>query len=121
MRLGSRNHQKMVQRHVWEDYMEQCEDIRYTLGMKELYQKRKETIERVFGTAKEFHGLRYTNMVGKARMRMKVGLTFTCMNLKKLARMKQRYGLLRPLLSLFLVFIREMSSHNNEAALGFAS
>ena len=117
----SRNHQKVVQRHVWEDYMEQCEDIRYTLGMKELYQKRKETIERVFGTAKEFHGLRYTNMVGKARMRMKVGLTFTCMNLKKLARMKQRYGLLRPLLSLFLVFIREMSSHNNEAALGFAS
>ena len=117
----SRNHQKVVQRHVWEDYMEQCEDIRYTLGMKELYQKRKETIERVFGTAKEFHGLRYTNMVGKARMRMKVGLTFTCMNLKKLAKMKQRYGLLRSLVSLFLAFIWEMSSQNDEAAVGFAS
>ena len=117
----SQNQQKVVTRHVWEEYMERCEDIRYTLGMKELYQKRKETIERVFGTAKEFHGLRYTNMVGKARMRMKAGLTFTCMNLKKLARMKQRYGLLRPLLSSFMVFIQKMSYQNNKAALGMVS
>lgn len=55
-------------RHVWEGYMELCEDIWYTIGMRELYQQRKETIERLFGTAKEYHGLRYTNMIGKARM-----------------------------------------------------
>ena len=65
--------------------MEMCEDIRYTIGNKEKYQKRKETIERLFGTAKENHGFRYTQMYGKARMEMKVGLTFACMNLKKLA------------------------------------
>ena len=41
----------------------------------ELYKKRKETIERLFGTAKEHHGFRYTQMVGKAKMEMKVGLT----------------------------------------------
>jgi hypothetical protein len=58
--------------------------------MKELYAKRKETIERIFGTAKENHGFRYTQMYGKARMEMKVGLTFACMNLKKLARLKFR-------------------------------
>ena len=81
----SREHVKVVTRHVWEDYMEVCEDIRHTLGMKELYSQRKQTIERLFGTAKENHGFRYTNMVGKARMEMKVGLTFACMNLKKLA------------------------------------
>ena len=62
--------------------------------MKELYSQRKETIERIFGTAKENHGFRYTQMFGKARMEMKVGLTFACMNLKKLAKMKQRNGLL---------------------------
>ena len=67
--------------------MEICEDIRFTIGMKELYSKRKETIERIFGTAKENHGFRYTQMYGKARMQMKVGLTFACMNLKKLANM----------------------------------
>ena len=76
--------------------METCEDRRHTRGNKESYEKRKETIERIFGTGKEMHGLRYTNMVGKARMEMKVGLTYLCMNLKKLAKMKERYWMLRP-------------------------
>ena len=31
-------------------------------------------------------------MIGKARMEMKVGLTFACMNLKKLAKMIARKG-----------------------------
>lgn len=57
--------------------MEQCEEIRHTLGSKEIYEQRKETIERLFETAKENHGLRYTQYLGKARMEMKVGLTFT--------------------------------------------
>ena len=73
--------------------MEICEDIRQTLGMKELYAQRKETIERIFGTAKENHGFRYTQMYGKARMEMKVGLTFACMNLKKLAKIKAKWEL----------------------------
>ena len=82
---NSKEHVKIITRHVWEDYMEICEDIRYGIGNKERYKKRKETIERLFGTAKENHGFRYTQMYGKARMEMKVGLTFACMNLKKLA------------------------------------
>ena len=89
---GSRDHVKVVTRHVWEPYMEMAEDIRYTLGMKELYQQRKQTIERIFGTAKENHGFRYTQQYGKARMEMKVGLTYACMNLKKLARILKRKG-----------------------------
>lgn len=90
----SRDHAKVITRHIWEPYMEMCEDIRQTLGMKELYSLRKETIERIFGTAKENHGFRYTQMFGKARMEMKVGLTFACMNLKKLAKMKVKRGLI---------------------------
>ena len=54
--------------------------------MKELYGRRKETIERNFGTAKEHHGMRYTQLIGKKKMQMKVGLTFACMNMKKLVR-----------------------------------
>ena len=50
---------------------------------------KKRTIERIFGTAKEQHGFRYTQYVGKARMEMKAGLTFACMNLKKLAAYSQ--------------------------------
>ena len=90
---ASRNHVKLVTRHVWEDYMEMCEDIRHTEGMREVYSHRKETIERLFGTAKENHGFRYTQMYGKARMQMKVALTYACMNLKKLARIKEEWGL----------------------------
>lgn len=82
----SKDHVKLVTQHVWERYIEKAEDIRHTLGNKEIYQKRKETIERIFGTAKEHHGFRYTQYIGKARMEMKAGLTFACMNLKKLAK-----------------------------------
>ncbi|MGN0355149.1 MAG: transposase, partial [Muricoprocola sp.] len=70
---------------------------------------RKETIERLFGTAKENHGFRYTQMYGKARMEMKVGLTFACMNLKKLAKIKAKWGLLeegKPYKNLILSAIR---------------
>lgn len=86
----SKSHQKVVVRHVWEEYMEKCEDIRQTIGMKAVYDMRKETIERLFGTAKENHGLRYTQQIGKAKMSMKIGLTFACLNMKKLAKIMDK-------------------------------
>lgn len=79
----SKNHVKLVTQHVWERYIEKAEDIRHTLGNKEIYHKRKETIERIFGTAKEHHGFRYTQYIGKARMEMKAGLAFACMKFEK--------------------------------------
>jgi len=82
----SKNHVKVVTRHVWEQYMEQVEDIRHTLGTKEIYAKRKETIERVFADAKELHGMRYAKHRGHGRVKMELGFVFTCMNLKKLAK-----------------------------------
>ena len=74
----SKNHVKAVMRHVWEEYMEMAEDIRHTLGNKAIYGLKKETIERIFGTAKEQHGFRYTQYIGKARMEMKAGIIFAC-------------------------------------------
>ena len=56
------------------------------------FARRKETIERIFGTAKEQHGSRYTRYIGRTRMEMSAGLTFACMNLKKLARILARKG-----------------------------
>jgi hypothetical protein len=102
----SQNHTKVVTQHIWDDYLEICEDIRCTRGNKELYKKRKETIERLFGTAKEHHGFRYTQMVGKAKMEMKVGLTFACLNLKKLAKiLDKRQGYADLLLDLFDILL----------------
>jgi len=88
----SKNNVKVITRHIWQDYMDRSEDYRFDIENKKLYEKRKETIERIFGSAKENHGMRYTQYIGKARMRMKVGLTFACMNMKKLAMMLQKTG-----------------------------
>lgn len=111
---ASKEHVKVVTRHIWEPYMEKAEDIRYTLGMKELYQQRKQTIERIFGTAKENHGFRYTQQYGKARMEMKVGLTYACMNLKKLGRILERRGLLPTNPVSFIRFILSVFMKNNK-------
>lgn len=70
--------------------MEQAEDIRHTIGMKELYGQRKQTIERVFADAKEKHGMRYTQYRGLAKLKMELNLLFSCMNLKKMAIWKWR-------------------------------
>jgi phage terminase large subunit GpA-like protein len=89
----SKSHQKLVTRHVWEDYMERAEDIRHSPEGKEIYAQRCQTIERVFADAKEKHFMRYTHFRGLARLKMQVLLTFSCMNLKKLAKWKKKNGL----------------------------
>ena len=92
----SKNHQKVVTLHVWNDYLERAEDIRHSPWGKMIYGRRKETIERVFGDAKEKHAMRYTQYRGRARLQMQVLLTFACMNLKKIATWKRKNGMLNP-------------------------
>jgi hypothetical protein len=81
-----------VTRHVWQNYVELAEDIRHTPKYKKLYQKRKETIERVFADAKEKYGMRYTLYRGLTQVTNWVKLKFAAMNLKKLAMWKWRDG-----------------------------
>jgi hypothetical protein len=68
--------------------MDQAEDIRHTIGIKEIYHQRKEIIERVFADAKEKHGMRYTQYRGLAKVKMERNLLFGCMNLKRIANWK---------------------------------
>ena len=79
---------KTVQRHIWKDYEELADDVRYTPEYQELYKRRKETIERVFADAKEKHAMRYTQYRGLAQVTKWVRLKFAAMNLKKLAKWK---------------------------------
>ena len=53
---------------------------------RDLYKRRKETIERAFADAKEKHAMRYTQYRGLAQVTNWVKLKFAAMNLKKLAR-----------------------------------
>lgn len=91
---------KVVTRHVWQDYIELAEDVRYTPEYKALYARRKETIERVFADAKEKHAMRYTRYRGLAQVSKWVKLKFAAMNLKKLAMWKCKllsfFAFLRP-------------------------
>ncbi|MFB5085795.1 IS1182 family transposase [Psychrobacillus sp. PGGUH221] len=81
----SKNHTKLIQRHIWEEYVEEAEHLRHHVEVKEIYAKRKETIERVFADAKEKHGMRWTTLRGLKKLSMQAMLTFAAMNLKKLA------------------------------------
>jgi IS5 family transposase len=81
----SKNHQKLIQRHIWEAFLEEAEHLRHTYEMKQIYARRKETIERVFADAKEKHGMRWTTLRGLKKLSMQAMLTFAAMNLKKLA------------------------------------
>ena len=98
----SQAHVKVVARHVWQDAVDEADENRYTYGLKELYKYRKETIERIFGLAKELHGFRYTQQFGKAQMEVKTALTYACMNLKKLAKRRWKD---RPFPSFLLCFL----------------
>ena len=86
----SKNCQKIVMRHIWEDYIELAEDYRHTPEGYSVYARRKETIERVFADAKEKHAMRYTHVRGLTRVRSWLGFKFAAMNLKKLAMRRWR-------------------------------
>ena len=86
----SKTAQKTVQRHLWEAYIDHCEDIRHSDAGKALYPLRSETIERVFADAKEKHAMRYTYYRGLDQVTKWVKLKFAAMNLKKLAMWRGR-------------------------------
>ena len=89
---------KTVLKHLWSDYLELAEDYRHTPELRKLYDRRKETIERVFADAKEKHSMRFTYFRGLTRVTNWVRLKFAAMNLKK-------YVLHRWLYCFFLHFL----------------
>ena len=82
---NSKNQQKLIQRHIWQDYLDVVEDLRHHHEIKEIYGKRKETVERVFAGAKEKYGMRWTTLRGLKKLSMQAMLTFSVKTLKKLA------------------------------------
>ncbi|EOS60297.1 hypothetical protein C815_00818 [Firmicutes bacterium M10-2] len=81
----SKNHQKVITQHVWWSYVEKAEEIRHTRGTKEIYSKRKESVERTFAEVKENNGMRFTRLRGMEKNKVQALLIFACHNLKKLA------------------------------------
>jgi transposase len=88
----SQNHQKVITRHVWEDFKEQIRDNRLSKSGKMLYKKRKETIERSFADGKELHGLRYCRLRGRENVQEQALMTATAQNIKKIANHLAKLG-----------------------------
>lgn len=76
---------KVIRRHLYIDYLEQCRNYRLSEEGKLTYKLRKTTIERVFAEAKENHGLRFTRFRGLKKNRDIRSLLYACLNIKKLA------------------------------------
>ena len=81
----SKNNQKVITRHIWQDKKDEVNERRYEETFKTEYPKRKETVERIFADCKEQHGLRFTRVRGLEKNTVQALLIFSCHNLKKMA------------------------------------
>jgi len=98
----SKDYTKKVSRHIWAHYIEEVDHLRHTEENRQIYARRKETIERVFADMKEKHGMRWTTLRGLKKVTMQAMLVFAAMNLKKLATWLWKSG--RPTDSLSYIF-----------------
>lgn len=81
----SANRTKVITRHVWQDSKDRIDRHRLSDSGKNLYARRKETVERSFADAKQLHGHRYARMRGLTKVREQCLLAAACQNMKKIA------------------------------------
>lgn len=91
----SANFTKVVTRHVWQDHKDSVNSHRYTEQGKEIYRRRKETVERSFADSKQLHGHRYARLRGRSKVFEQCLLCAAVQNMKKIALVVDRDDLLR--------------------------
>ena len=110
-----KNHVKLIARHIWGPLHGTSRGYPSHTWDEGPVQPEK-TIERIFGSAKEYHGFRYTNMIGKARVTMKVALAFTCINLQATGQYKGENPSLSGCLKLLQQILMSMFEAQNKMA-----
>ena len=91
----SANFTKVVTRHIWQDHKDRVNSHRYTEQGKEIYRRRKETVERSFADSKQLHGHRYARLRGRGKVFEQCLLCSAVQNMKKIALVVDRDDLLR--------------------------
>jgi len=81
----SKNHTKVVTRHIWQPYKDEIDSHRFEEKGRTIYKRRKETVERSFANAKELHGHRYARFRGIKNVQNQCLLAAACQNMKKMA------------------------------------
>lgn len=85
----SRNHQKIITRHVWGDEHDLINSNRYTDRGRYIKKRRSETVERSFADAKQLHGYRYARFRGKSKVENQCLLTAIVQNIKKMVKLAE--------------------------------
>ena len=75
---------RMVERHVWQDALDEVTSFTKTPQGRSIYNRRKETIERSFAETRVNHGLRFARMLGIRNMREQCFLTAAIQNIKRM-------------------------------------
>ena len=80
---------RMLERHGWQDALDEVTSFTKTPQGRSIYNRRKETIERSFAEAKVNHGLRIARMLGIRNLREQCFLTAG--TVKSYAQIQQRH------------------------------
>lgn len=83
--LLGKNTIRTIRRHVYDEYKEEVREALKEEKGKNLYDRRKETVERVFADAKELHGFRYAHFRGLEKVQTEAYLVAIAQNIKKMA------------------------------------
>ena len=75
---------RQIQRHIWQDALDQADAFTRSPKGTRLYQWRKQTIEPSFAEAKDNHGFRYAHMTGLPNMSEQSFLTAAVQNMKRI-------------------------------------
>lgn len=86
----SKNHQKVIIRHVWGDSHDKINSNRYSEEGKYIKQRRSETVERSFADAKQLHGYRYARFRGREKVENQALMTAIVQNIKKITMIADR-------------------------------
>ena len=89
----SKSKTKVLTRHVWEESRERTTHNRLGEYGKEIYARRKETVERSFADAKQLHGHRYARMRGRLKVLEQCLLCAWASNVKKIALALAKVGI----------------------------
>ena len=82
---AGKSNRKEIRRHVKQEVYQRARERRLSDHGKQLYSRRKTTVERSFADSKQNHGYRYATHRGLAKVQNYVWLSCAAQNLKKMA------------------------------------
>jgi len=89
---NNKKHQKIIDRHVWEHYVEKVKDNRKSEMGDYIKKRRSETVERSFADAKQLHGYRYARFRGLEKVETQALMTAIAQNIKKMVLLIDKYS-----------------------------